>query len=216
MLVACSASTAAASHAARCNSALGARAVSAALAEIEDGADPCGESRELAAIVAEYRRCGEAEYPVCVDRDSERSFIEQGDPERGRPTMITWNPRLRSELEPSCGGDPSRPVLRDPTASLLHEIVHAVQDCAGLDPAEHELEAVRVENIYRRARGLCQRTRYGPELLPASMMLSCEPGHCLCRPVDGSLIETALPAAGPNGGEQHRQGDGSAGDTKER
>jgi hypothetical protein len=45
-------------------------------------------------------------------------------------------------------------MLRDPTASLVHELAHAAQDCSGLNPGEHELEAVRIENIYRRASGL--------------------------------------------------------------
>ena len=65
-------------------------------------------------------------------------------------------------------------VTRDPTASLLHEIVHAVHDCEGLDPGAHELDAVRIENIYRRAAGLCQRTGYGDVPLPAAMVRVCD------------------------------------------
>jgi hypothetical protein len=88
----------------------------------------------------------------------------------GRPLRRTigWNPALRSELEPGRDGDPGEPLRRDPTASLLHELVHAAHDCQGLNPGEHEFEAVRIENIYRRAAGLCQRPGYGDEPLPAS------------------------------------------------
>src|SRR5262249_37307660 len=90
---------------------------------------------------------------------------------------IIWNPELRSELERGCDGDPARPVVRDPVASLLHEMVHAVDDCEGRDASAHELEAVRIENIYRRAAGLCQRAAYGETPLPAEVVKSCSPAH---------------------------------------
>ena len=73
-------------------------------------------------------------------------------------------------------------VTRDPIASLLHELVHAVQDCEGLNPGEHELEAVRVENIYRRAAGLCQRTGYGAMALPSDQIRICTEAICSCLP----------------------------------
>jgi hypothetical protein len=66
-----------------------------------------------------------------------------------------------------------------------------VQDCRGLDPVEHEFEAVRIENIYRRGRGLCQRTRYGQERLPSAMLVSCEPDNCLCSIAEPPLTTTA-------------------------
>jgi len=58
------------------------------------------------------------------------------------------------------------------------ELVHALDACEGRNPCEHELEAVRVENVYRRAAGLCQRTRYGDVPLPASMT-----NYCSARPL---------------------------------
>src|SRR5207244_3501709 len=98
----------------------------------------------------------------------------------------TWNPALFTAVEHGCGGNPAKPVLRDATASLLHELAHAAQDCDGLDPDAHELEAVRIENIYRRAAGVCQRTRYGEDRLPAEMVRICEPGRCLCSAPAGA------------------------------
>jgi hypothetical protein len=76
-------------------------------------------------------------------------------------------------------------------------MVHAVQDCHGLDPAQHEFEAVRMENVYRRARGLCQRTRYGDLPLPADMRVQCEPGQCTC--VRGGSGQGVAQAAMPDG-----------------
>jgi len=73
-------------------------------------------------------------------------------------------------------------VLRDPAASLLHELAHAADDCRGLNPGEHELEAVRVENVYRRAAGLCQRAGYGDDALPRAFVKECSPAHCSCAP----------------------------------
>lgn len=216
MTIALVLSMAAPAGAAPCASASAQAEVAAALARIENSIDPCGQSSALATAVSEYRRCGVAVYPICLDRGSQRSFIERSGQAGVEMTTITWNPELRSELEPDCGGNPTQPVLRDPTASLLHEIVHAVQDCAGLVPADHEFEAVRIENIYRRARGLCQRTRYGTEPLPSSMVVACEPEHCLCQRDGGGLVEAALPAK-PHAGEAtaaEPQPEQSAGDTK--
>ena len=103
---------------------------------------------------------------------------------KGKPALrtVTWNPELRTELEGSCYGDPTRAVTRDPTASLLHELVHAVQDCEGLNPGDNELDAVRIENIYRRAAGLCQRTGYGTIALPADEIRLCTSTMCSCLP----------------------------------
>jgi hypothetical protein len=39
---------------------------------------------------------------------------------------------------------------------------------------------VRIENIYRRAAGLCQRHGYGEAVLPASMVRLCTAGECPC------------------------------------
>lgn len=188
------------SAASTCEDATTARDLNEALGQIEASADPCGESAELAYVVQEFRRCAPRGYRICLNLETKRNFTDPGIEAAGLPTTITWNPQLRTELERGCGGYSERPVLRDPIASLLHEVVHAVQDCHGLDPVEHEFEAVRIENIYRRARGLCQRTRYGEEHLPQAMLVACEPGHCHCA------------SAHPRGtviGDQSETGDGT-------
>ena len=155
--------------------------VDEAIARIRRAVDPCGESTEVIAILDRFRTCAKGRLRVRTNATALRNLFD-------RPTSIdgdglrtiTWNPTLRSELERGCGDDPSRPVLRDPIASLLHEMVHAAQDCEGLNPAEHEFEAVRLENVYRRAAGLCQRTHYGEDPLPPDMRRTCAPGDCPC------------------------------------
>jgi len=67
----------------------------------------------------------------------------------------------------------------------------------------NEFEAVRIENIYRRARRMCQRTRYGDQLLPADMLVGCDPDHCRCTGNRGAL--TAAAPAQP--GRQYPAGD---------
>jgi hypothetical protein len=168
--------------------------VAAAMAAIEHSADPCGETTAVREVVQQFRRCALRGLRICTDRGSERNFIERAPAdERGTPTTITWNPGLRSELEWGCDGDPDKAVRRDPAASLLHELVHAVQDCAGMDPADHEFEAVQIENIYRRANKLCQRTRYGNEPLPSEMRVSCEPTDCRCDSAGRVLTADSVP-----------------------
>jgi len=169
-------------------------AITAALRAIRASVDPCGESPELAAMLATLQRCAPGHYRICTDRTTHRNVFDR--PIGSDPRTITWNPELRSVLEPACDDDPAGHVLRDPTASLVHELAHAAQDCEGLNPGEHELEAVRLENVYRRAAGLCQRRGYGDELLPADMVRTCRPGRCSCSPpVD---MATSTPA-GPVG-----------------
>ena len=163
--------------------------VASALTAIERSVDPCGESADLVATVESVRRCGVARYQICVSSTADRNLFDR--PTRFHPSdrrTITWNPELRSELEDGCGGDPAKRVMRDPVASLLHELVHAAHDCAGLDPREYELEAVRVENIYRRAAGLCLRTGYGDDRLAVEPVKGCAPGPCECSaaPVSAS------------------------------
>jgi hypothetical protein len=135
--------------------------VTAALRRIEASVDPCGETATVHALLRKLEAC---RYDIRTSVTAERNLYDR--------RAITWNPDLRSELEPSCD--------RDPTASLLHELVHALDACDGRNPGERELEAVRIENIYRRAAGLCQRTRYGSDPLPASMVRECTPGRCTC------------------------------------
>jgi hypothetical protein len=180
-----------------CEDASTAPAVNAALEQVEASVDPCGESASLIDVVRQFRQCAGSGYRVCQNLESERNFIEPGPRTAGFPTVITWNPDLRTELERGCGSQPTRTVRRDPVASLLHEVVHAVQDCHGLDPADHEFEAVRIENIYRRAHALCQRTRYGEERLPAAMVVSCAPGECQCNPVELPLGTAAKDSEAP-------------------
>jgi hypothetical protein len=153
------------------------REVQAALAAIERSVDPCGASAELRRVVDAFRSCWGDTCRVCVDRSRERNTTERGDP--GEPITITWNPELRTELERGCG-DAATAVRRDPIASLAHELVHVAQAVSGSEFGE--TDAVRVENIYRRANGLCQRTRYGADPLPRAMLIECTPEHCACRP----------------------------------
>ncbi|HYD48986.1 MAG TPA: hypothetical protein VEB21_11590, partial [Terriglobales bacterium] len=155
---------------------------------IEASVDPCGEHVEIQEVLETIRRCNGSSYRVCTSVAADRNTFDPPSRRRGsaRVGTITWNPTLRTELEAECDGDSDQPVRRDPTASLLHELVHAAQDCQDLEASELEMEAVRIENIYRRAAGLCQRTRYGEEPLPAQFTRACSPGRCSCeRPSNG-------------------------------
>src|SRR5262249_59425141 len=115
---------------------------------------------------------------------------------------------VRSYRERSCYEDPGARVLRAPTASLVHELAHAAQDCEGLNPGEHELEAVRLENVYRRAAGLPQRHGYGDDPLPAVMVRTCTPGRCTCSPpTDVAKSTTAEPVRAPSTPEVLSSGD---------
>src|SRR5262249_59504844 len=99
-------------------------------------------------------------------------------------------PSCAPALDPGHGEDwPA--MLRDPTASLVHELAHAGQDCAGLNPGEHELEAVRIENIYRRASGLPRRSGYGSPPVPPAVTIGCRPGGGTC---EGARPRTPAPA----------------------
>ena len=165
--------------------------INRAVGRIEAAIDPCGESAQLRAILDTVTQCRHQAYEVCTDRYSSRSVFDRPTGMHGEPLArtISWNPILRSTLEEECADDPTMAVQRDPTASLLHELVHAADDCQGRNPGEHELEAVRIENIYRRAAGLCQRARYGDEELPRQWRKSCAPHACACA--------DALPSSEP-------------------
>jgi hypothetical protein len=158
--------------------------VAEALARIRRSIDPCGESTAVRSLLAKLEQCSRQDYryQICVDTSANRNVFDQPVVHEGGAGVrtVTWNPELRTELEGSCDGDPTRAVTRDPTASLLHELVHAVQDCEGLNPGDNELEAVRIENIYRRAAGLCQRTGYGTIALPAGQIRLCTSAVCSC------------------------------------
>lgn len=152
--------------------------VSEALARLRAAADPCGESGEVTAVLDALAGCATARYEICVTAAAERNLFDRPNTRDGVRTIL-WNPDLSSELEPRCDENHD-PVRREPAASLLHEIVHAAHDCAGLDPGQHELEAVRIENIYRRAASLPQRTAYGLDPLPPSMRRVCDANSCAC------------------------------------
>ena len=157
-------------------------AVAAALKRIERSVDPCGESGQVIDVLTRFKQCSMTGYQICTSERIDRNVFDRPIGTHGEALRrtITWNPALRSELEMGCDGVSGKPVLRDPTASLLHEIVHAVQDCMGLNPGEHELEAVRIENIYRRAAGLCQRRGYGDDPLPPQAVRLCSGAACPC------------------------------------
>ena len=156
--------------------------VAEAVAAIRRAVDPCGESPQMLDVLNRLERCPQTTYRVCTSTEIDRNLFDR--PRNGtdepRVATISWNPELRSELEATCEGNPAWNVRRDPAASLLHELVHALQECEGVNPGEHELEAVRIENIYRRGAGLCQRSGYGDQLLPAEMVRVCRAGNCPC------------------------------------
>ena len=186
----------------------------AALARIAASRDPCGQSDQVRAVLDTLRHCPRT-YRVCIDPEISRNMFDRPTDDRAESARtISWNPTLRTALENSCDGDGGEPVRRDPTASLLHELVHAAHDCLGWDPGAHELDAVRVENIYRRAAGLCQRTRYGDALLPADSLIACAPGHCTCvaqppAAPDGAAAALQQAAASRSGGHAADQRDTS-------
>ena len=162
------------------------RLVTDALARIRRAVDPCGESAQVREILAQLERCAARGYQVCASTAVDRNVFDRPGGTTGQSPfgMVTWNPELRTELEPARDGDPTTAVHRDPAASLLHELVHVVQECNGLNPGEHELDAVRIENAYRRAAGLRQRRGYGDTPLPAEMVRVCAAASCPCSTPD--------------------------------
>jgi hypothetical protein len=164
-------------------------AIAAALSRIRSSVDPCGESPQVAQVLEQLAHCTQTRYRICTDTHIDRNVFDRPHGERDdeNVTTITWNPELHSPIDQGCDGDPTKPVDRDPTASLLHELVHALQACEGLNPGEHELEAVRIENIYRRAAGLCQRQSYGDQVLPPEMVKLWDAENCSCSaPLDST------------------------------
>lgn len=174
-------STSAGSQLLPCSRAADNQRVASALERIERSVDPCGESAQVLAVLRTVKACPKAAYQICTNAEIDRNLFERPfDNGSAVPRTITWNPGLRSELEPAADGDTTKAVQRDPTASLLHELVHAAYDCRGANAGEHEIDAVRIENIYRRAVGLRQRSGYGEERLPPQLTRECTPGRCLC------------------------------------
>jgi hypothetical protein len=201
-----------------CNRASDGRRIASALAEIERGVDPCGESAQVIELLQKLKSCSKMTYQICTSSQISRNVFDRPFGKHGEvlPRTITWNPVLRSELGRGCDGDPAKPVLRDPTASLLHELVHAAHDCQGINPGEHESEAVRIENIYRRAAGLCQRTTYGDDPLPSQLVKNCAPSYCPCSPSgdSGEMVRSRSTPVGSQGGNastgDERLGDSGA------
>jgi hypothetical protein len=195
---------------ARCEHPAGTAQIESAFETIRRSIDPCGESGQLVDLLDRFERCA-ARYHISIDLTASRNLLQpRGVEQTG---TIIWNPELRSELEAGCDGDATREVTRDPVASLLHELVHAVDDCEGRDAASRELDAVRLENVYRRAAGLCQRTAYGDRRLDPVPFNTCgrdaAPVTSTRRESDGPREaarpaadgETATPAQSGNGGD---------------
>src|SRR6185436_1259490 len=88
-----------------CRDGAAAERISDALGRIRRSLDPCGESAEVTAMLARLERC--VGYEVCTSVTADRNLFA------GR--TITWNPELRSEIEPACEGDLAAPIRRDPT-----------------------------------------------------------------------------------------------------
>lgn len=100
----------------------------------------------------------------------------------GSDTSIDWNPTNRTNEENGAGGQPATP--RDPCASLMHELRHALDGANGTrDPRieppppapdgikHNEIEACREENLYRKKHPpLPQRRQYGGRDLPSSVI----------------------------------------------
>ena len=185
-----------------CNHPADDQQIASALARIERSVDPCGESAQMIEVLHAVEGCSKAAYQICTSSEIDRNVFDRPLDEHGSALRrtINWNPGLRSELELGCDGNVTKLLLRDPTASLLHELVHAAHDCEGINPGEHEIEAVRIENIYRRAVGLCQRSCYGDDRLPPQLTKDCTPGRCHCSAPSHSpdLLHEATPPPAPN------------------
>src|SRR5690349_6998251 len=95
-----------------CTGADGPR-IATALARIRTSVDPCGDTAELTTLLDRVVRCRTAGYEICTSTTVDRNVYDR--------RVITWNPDLRTALDTS--------TKRDPVASLVHELVHAVDDC---------------------------------------------------------------------------------------
>lgn len=198
-------STAASAQLAACSPDSDAAAIGSALGAIRQSTDPCGESPELHAMLSAIEQCPSGPSRICTDLTIHRNVFDRQT--AAGPRTITWNPGLRSVLEPTCADEPDEQLVRDPTASLVHELAHAAQDCEGLNPGEHELEAVRLENIYRRAAGLYQRRGYGDDLLSPEMLRACTPTRCSCATPIELATATSRSAGPPPSTEAASSGD---------
>src|SRR5262245_56518983 len=73
-----------------------ARGVTAALRRIEASVDPCGETATVRAVLQKLDAC---RYEIRTSMTAARNLYDR--------RAITWNPELRSELEPRCDRDPT-------------------------------------------------------------------------------------------------------------
>ena len=105
---------------------------------------------------------------VADDSKDSRSK-DDGGTGKGTTSTTEWDPTL---TKPYADG-----VARDPCATLLHELRHALDADEGSmdyrrDPdtkiQNQELKASTAENRYRKNQGLPQRTMYGKTKLPKS------------------------------------------------
>jgi hypothetical protein len=165
--------------------------------------DPCGESAQIVDMVDRFERCTRASYEICTDGTASRNLREpRGVDERG---TIIWNPALRSELRRGCDGDPARPVMRDPWRRCCTS--SSTRWTTAKDATRRRVSwRPSVEDVYRRAVGLCQRSGYGDQLLGAEARRAC------ALPADSSSVaaagrepaperETPRPAPGGRGAE---------------
>jgi hypothetical protein len=124
----------------------------------------------------------------------------------GAGSTTRWNPNSK---KPYADG-----VNRDPIAALFHELCHALEADRGvwggsLDPAtgirKSEIQAIRTENSYRRAKGLPERTKYGQQDLPqirAEILAETSPNEppsdgLICKEdVDLCAADAVVPDAG--------------------
>ena len=101
------------------------------------------------------------------DNENDANDAAVGGTGSGTGTTINWNP---NNTDPYGDG-----TKRDPCASLLHELRHALDgEKGGRDPRidgptgikTNEIEASKEENRYRKKHGLPQRKKYGRKDLP--------------------------------------------------
>jgi hypothetical protein len=106
------------------------------------------------------------------DTQNDADSAAAGGTGAGTGTTTGWDPGY---TDPYGDG-----TARDPCASLLHELRHALDGEQGtrdsrLDGATsiktNEIEASKEENRYRKKKGLPQRGKYGDKDLPASAKL---------------------------------------------
>jgi hypothetical protein len=103
------------------------------------------------------------------DSENDANSAAAGGTGAGTGTTTNWDPEW---TDPYADG-----TKRDPCASLLHELRHALDGEKGtrdprVDAATHikqnEIDASKEENRYRKKQGLPQRGKYGEHDLPAS------------------------------------------------